>query len=201
MGQYNALQPQIGSLISNYINNPMATVSPYFNLATQSAVRNANVGNQARMSNLTNNMAALGSPNAGLSAFNMSQINNASRANSANTANAFLQGQLGKAQAAIGVQQTGLQAGMGYKPLQTGSTQTQTQSGLGTWLPQVLSGALGAATGFATGGMSSLFKGAAGPASQMANSFLPTPSSGSGFWNNPNAQSLVNPEANMSLPY
>lgn len=46
---------------------------------------------------------------------------------------------------------------LGYRPLQTGSTGTQTQqtSGLGTWLPQVA----GMGLSLATGGMSGMFGG------------------------------------------
>lgn len=145
MGAYNALMPQTASMLQSYMNNPMGVVSPFYNLATQQAVRSANAAGTARMGNITGNMAALGAPNANLAAYKQSQINAGARANTANTANAFLQGNLGKAQAALGVQQAGLSGALNFRPLQTGTTQTETQSGLGTWLPQVIGGAAGMA--------------------------------------------------------
>jgi len=52
----------------------------------------------------------------------------------------------------------GLAMSSAFQPLMTGSNsnfnQTQTQSGLGTWLPQLAGAAIGAGMGFATGGAS-----------------------------------------------
>lgn len=51
---------------------------------------------------------------------------------------------------------------LNYKPLQTGSTNVQQQSGLGTWLGPLVSAGVGAATMGMTGGMSGATSGAFG---------------------------------------
>jgi hypothetical protein len=119
-------------------------------------------------------------------AFNLATRNNSNIMNRAslfggNNIPGFLQNQLGQSQNWLAGQQSqnfnqnllyadqmrqmAMGQALGYRPLQTGATgqQTQSQSGLGTWLPQVAGMALGAATGglgsLAMGATSGLFKG------------------------------------------
>jgi hypothetical protein len=54
-----------------------------------------------------------------------------------------------------------------FQPLQTGQSQTQTKSGLGTWLPQLIGAGLSGLAAVGTGGASLLATGAAGLGSQF----------------------------------
>lgn len=147
MGQYNSLQSGYGGLLQQYMNNPMSAVSGIYNQSGQMAQQNAALLGQSAMSNLTGNQAAAGFGGVNMPAYMASQIAAQNRATSGMQANAFLQNNLARNQAALGVQQFGAsQAGM-YRPLQTGGTQTQTQGGLGSWLPQVAGMGIGAAMG------------------------------------------------------
>lgn len=154
MGQYNKLQNQYGGLLSQYMNNPMGAVSGIYDQSGQMAQQNAAQLGQSGMSNLANNQAASGFGGTNMPAYMQSQIAAQGRATSGMQSNAFLQNNLAKNQAALGVQQFGAsQAGM-YRPLQTGGTQTKQTGGLGSWLPQVAGGALGMAMAGMTGGAS-----------------------------------------------
>jgi hypothetical protein len=81
----------------------------------------------------------------------LEMMQNQSRANSGMRANL---GFLNPMQNAFTAQQNAMQLGSQYRPLQTGGTQTQTQGGLGSWLPQLAGAAIGAAGTAMTGGMS-----------------------------------------------
>jgi len=61
-----------------------------------------------------------------------------------------------------------------YRPLQTGQTQTQQVSGLGSWLPQVVGAGLGAAGAFFGGGMGGS-GGGSSPFSQMPGDYANQP--------------------------
>lgn len=160
MNTFNAFQQPYGQTINQMMSNPLGFVSPIYNLSGQMAQANAAQQGARGMGNLTNNLAASGFSGVNLPAYMQSQINAQGRATSGMQANAFLQNQLAKNQAALGVQQFGASQAGGYRPLQTGNTQTQMQSGLGTWLPQVagmgLSAAMGGFGGM-FGGMSPAF--------------------------------------------
>lgn len=148
---FNALQGPAAGLLQTYMNNPEAAVSPYYNLAIQQGVQQAGLAGQTAMSNITGNMAATGFGGQNMPAFIASQMAAQQRATSGAEANASIQGNLAKQQAALGVQQAGLQGALGYKPLQTGGTQVNQTGGLGSWLPQIIGAGLGAA-GAAFGG-------------------------------------------------
>lgn len=173
MNAFNGLQPQIQSLLQQYMTNPNSVVAPFYNQATQQAQKNAAQLGQSGISNISGNMAASGFGGTNMPAYMASQIATQNRATSGLQSNAFLQGKLGQAGAALGVQQAGLAGAQGYRPLQTGGTQTQSTSGLGTWLPQLAGTAIGAFAG-PLGGM---FKGSGGGAPAPVGA-LPT-----SFWN------------------
>lgn len=97
------------------------------------------------VSNVTNNAAAMGYGTSG-PAFN-SMLNSAGRATGTLQAQGFRGAVASANQRAV----TGLGISSAFQPLMTGSnsnfSQTQSQSGLGTWLPQLAGAALGAAAG------------------------------------------------------
>lgn len=145
LNAFNAMQPQVQALLQQYMNNPLAAVNPIYNLSGQLAQRNAARLGQSAMSNLSNNMATSGFGGVNMPAFMQSQIAAQNRATSGLQANAFLQNQLAKNRAALGVQQFGLSGAQSYHPLVTGGTNVESQSGLGSWLPQVVGAGLGMA--------------------------------------------------------
>ena len=138
MNTFNQLQPQLGSLFQQYMQNPLGVVNPTYNLSGQMAQQNAARLGQSGMQNLQGNMAATGFSGVNLPAYMQSQIAAQGRATSSLEANAFLQNELARNQAAIGVQQFGASGAGSYSPLQTGGTGKESQGGLGTWLPQVI---------------------------------------------------------------
>lgn len=100
-----------------------------------------------------------------MGAFNQSMLASAGRQQSGQVAGAYQN-------ALLGAQQLQLQAtqqAQGYNPLQTGQTQTQTKSGLGTWLPQVAGMAIQAGMGAMTGGASLAAKAGSSAASAGMN--------------------------------
>jgi hypothetical protein len=177
MNTFQNLNSSFGNAISGEINNP------YNNMAFNTQLQMQNKSNAAQGASQTQalqqRMQAMGqNPNSPLYA---SQLNKQMRQQSGNNANSYnnllLQAQ-NLRQNAIG------QAGA-YKPLQTGQNTQQTQSGLGTWLPQVAGAALGAATG----GMSGMFTGA--PQGSLG---------GSGFFSGAaqGPQGMMNPNSGVS---
>jgi hypothetical protein len=171
MNAFNALQPQVQNLLQQYMNNPNAVVSPFYDLATQAAQRQANVLGANMNANVTGNLAASGFGGTNLPAFLSSQIAANNRAASGMRSNAFLQGQLGKAGAALGVQQMGLSGASAYRPLQTGGKTTETQGGLGSWLPQLAGAGLGLA-GMAFGGGAGAFPAASSMGQNAFGNFV-----------------------------
>lgn len=157
MNAYNAMQPQIQSGWSSLQSNPLS--NPYVQAAYTGAMGQAGQQGQNMMSNI--GQAASG----GFGGMNTP---------------GFLQAQQGQAQRATsGLQQQAFTNAMGqgagqeasilggmqnYQPLKTGGTQVTSQSGLGTWLPQ-LAGTLGGAALGAFNPMS-LFGGAGQPSGQ-----------------------------------
>lgn len=159
MDTYNGMQSGISSNLQDFMKNPLQ--SSFFNTQMQMAQR----GNQQRMQ--SQNQALLQNSAAGgftgnLPAFMQSQLAQNSRQLSANNSNSSNNLLLGANQLRFGA----TQSAMGYKPLQTGSNQTQSQGGIGSWLAPIASMAIGAATGGMMGGGgggglgSSFFKGA-----------------------------------------
>jgi hypothetical protein len=162
MANYNAFQGLTGGILSNWATNPYGNAQFSQNLS-----QNMGMANQSNMNAISNSM----------SQFNMTGMNNApsgartqlmsslGRFGSANNANAFYQ-----AVNTANNRQTGAVGQMSsFQPLQTGGTTTQQTSGLGTWLPQLLGAAGGAALGVATGGLSTLAGGMANSAGFMGS--------------------------------
>jgi hypothetical protein len=154
MGTFQGLNKQFGSAISEEISNPYS--NPFFNLQQQRGTQMINAQNASGNQALLQRAQALGidprSPQF------MQMMNQQSRSNQGNMSNLNSDLML---QATQMRQQAIGQAG-GYRPLQTGGTQTQTQSGLGTWLPQVAGMAIKGGMMAATGGMSGLMGGGGG---------------------------------------
>lgn len=150
MGTYQSLQPGIQKNMANDMQlDP--TKSSTFNLGLQNALNSNALLKQRAASNLTGNMAASGF--AGNSnAFQQAQLNRMGRAGSSMDAQSTNQNFLNYDM--LRRQATG--QSMNYRPLQTGQTgqSTQTTSGLGTWLPQVIGAGAQIGMGIATGGAS-----------------------------------------------
>lgn len=184
MTAYNTFMGGVTPYLQTALNNPMTLLNPLYGQVTQQAVKAAGQSGQTAMGNITGNMAAAGFGGQNLPAFLQSQINAQNRATSGNVANAFLGSQLQKLAAAQQLQSSAASTMAGFRPLQTGQTSTQTQSGLGTWLPMVAGAGLSA---LMPGGLlAGAFKGGAFPAASSmgqnmmgnfvspGNSLLPT---------------------------
>lgn len=148
MNAFNTMTPQMQSNLSEFMKDP--TQQAGFNLALAQQMKGVQTTGQRTVNNLFANMKAGGFGGGNMNAYQGSMLGMAGRQNSANASNAFTQNYLGFKQNQF--QATGMAEG--YKPLQTGSTTTETTSGLGTWLPQVAGAALQGAAAFATGGAS-----------------------------------------------
>ena len=176
LSTYNALLPGWQSNMQQYMTNPLQ--STFFNQRQQLSNMNNQQMNQTANSNVLQRANRLASGDT--SAFINSQLNQNSRALSANNANSFL----GNLMYSSGVQQQATNAAMNYRPLQTGGSskgsmtgtmhgsQVETTGGLGTWLPQLAGAAIGGLTGglggLVGGATSGLFRG--GDPSALSNS-------------------------------
>lgn len=154
MGVFGGLNKSFGSAIQGEIDNPYGNA--FFNLQQARGNEAVNAQNASAQQSMMQRAQALGiNPNSPLFA---SMMNQSSRFNmgrqSDMQSNLMLQA-ANMRQGAIGM------AGS-YRPLQTGQTQTQEQSGLGSWLPQLAGGALGMAGKFMGGGMGAFGKGGGG---------------------------------------
>jgi hypothetical protein len=177
--QYQSATSTALPILQDYASNPFNNA--FFNLSNQMGQKNASdLGSQAIQavsSQLTQRGINDNSPAA------VATMQRQMRMNSGLKANAFLntmsQAQLNQWNA------LGLMTN--FRPLQTGSsgtssgqsnsTQVQQTGGLGTWLPQVVGGALGAVGGMASGGM----LGGGGFAKTMGSAFgsgAPAPTMG-----------------------
>lgn len=151
MDTYNSLQSGFGNSVNSYMNNPFS--NPFFQTQQQMGYKQADMQNQSNMSNITRNLGMNGMASNSPAAMEM--MNNQMRSGTNQRANL---GFLNPVNNAFTAQQNAMGMAGSYKPLQTG--QTQTQSGLGTWLPQVagmgisaLTGAFGIPGGAAGGAM------------------------------------------------
>lgn len=154
---------QLNPFVSSMMSNPFS--SPFYNLNIQQQTKAANSLSQRTGQNALQNfgMQNLGLQGSGLMNSLLakagrygSQLQYQGFTNAANNAqsNMWNAAQLG--------------SNFFGNPLVTGGQQTQTTSGLGTWLPQVLGAAAGIATGgFGGGGLSSLFGGGGGGTSGL----------------------------------
>ena len=143
------------------------TQSPVFNMALNYAMKNAHSVAGRNFSNMATNFLQ-GGGGANLNAFNLSQLNNANRFASKLQSDAYTTNYINfdTMRRQMQMQATGI------RPLQTGSTQVQQTSGLGTWLPQVAGMAVGAALTPFTGGTSLLGSLAAKGGGLAGNSIL-----------------------------
>jgi hypothetical protein len=150
MSSYHDLIQQGGGILQQNINNPQG--NPFFSGMQQRG--NTAIGRQT--GSLTGqqgqNSAALGTNLMNPSAYNASQTTANQRFGTAAAGQMAQSLNMGALQA----RQNSILSAMNFRPLQTGGTQTQTQSGLGTWLPQVASFGMGAALAPFTGGTSML---------------------------------------------
>lgn len=151
MDTFNSFQPSFRNNMMDFMNDPLK--SSFFNTQYQMAQKQNQASYGAGNSAMMQNLAAGGSVG-NVPAYMQSNLLRNQRALSGANSNSFNNLLLGANQLRFGATQN---AGS-YRPLQTGSTQTQQQSGLGSWLPQVAGAALGIAGGFATGGASSFGK-------------------------------------------
>jgi hypothetical protein len=165
--QYNSFWSMASPILNSLIQNPYANSNYNLNLAqaTQAAQKSGTMATQNALSNMT---ASGMNMNSGVGASLMSQ-------GSRYTSNLNYQGFLAAANQAQSNQWNAMGVQAGKQPLSLGGTTNQTTSGLGSWLPQVASLALGAATG----GMSLAAQGAAGATNSLMGSsaLASTPSS------------------------
>lgn len=149
MNTFSGLTSALGSALPGFMNNPFGTQQ--FKMGQQLGTSQANNMNQTATNGLVNNMIGSGMAGGASNPAATEMLQNQNRANTSNTANlGFIQ----PTQNALQMQQNAIGTAAGYKPLQTGGTNTQSTQGLGTWLPQLLGGGLGMLGNIATGGLS-----------------------------------------------
>lgn len=143
MNAFNSLQPNISSTWNDFLKNPGKLQNLFMQ---QSNNATGQIGNRMN-NNLFANARAGGFGGGNLPAFLQAGLARNSRAVGGMQANNFLnsmfQTQNLRLQAASGAQ--------GYRPLQTGQNSTETTSGTGTWLPQVVGAGIGLASSFIPG--------------------------------------------------
>jgi hypothetical protein len=129
MGVFNQFQPQLGQAIGSQITNPYASM--FFN--TQLGMGQQQLGMQGATANQAMLQRFQGQGMAANSPFLMGQMGMSQRQGMTGQSNLFggLLGQAGQ------MRQAGIGMAGQYRPLQTGGQQTQSVSGLGSWLPQV----------------------------------------------------------------
>lgn len=149
-GVYDQLIKGGGNVLSGYMNSPLS--NPAYNLGAAQSQKGAQQAGANNMASLNQNMLTSGMSGQAGAGFKQAQMAQTGRANQAMSSQANVSNVL----AALQRQMTAAGTGLSFSPQLTGSTskQTQTQSGLGTWLPQLLSGIAGAGMGAMTGGMS-----------------------------------------------
>lgn len=153
MSRYQGAQNTLMSTWSPMVSNPFN--NSQYNMGLQMQTNTANqLGMNAVQNAMRNfNMAGTGDLTGGARASLLSGL-------SRQTSNLRQQGFMSNFQTAIGQQQFGTNVLGNMQPLQTGNTQVQKTSGLGTWLPQLIGAGLGFATGMGGGGgLGSLFGG------------------------------------------
>jgi hypothetical protein len=141
MNAYQSLQAPIRQGLMQDMSDPWTAMGGNAQLA---AGNNSVFGaSQANNTNTVNNLTQRGiSANSGIFA---QQLQNSRNANASQQNNMYNNLLLSSQQFA----QSAATAAGQYQPLQTGGTQTQTNSGLGTWLAPVVGAGLNIAKGFA----------------------------------------------------
>lgn len=181
MAAYNQLVPQATSTLGNFMQNPLQ--ANYFKTMFGMGSNQINQQQSGIMATLMNNMKQFGGGmGGGTNPFLMSQLSQSGRSASGQKSNLFG----GLLQQAIGNQMNAANIGSSFKPLQTGTTQQM--SGLGTWLPQVISGVMGAVSGGLTGGVG----GALGAFGSQGLG-MPSPMPSSANYGNPMAPNINSP--------
>jgi len=191
-GLYDQLTSGAGNILSQYMTNPFG--NGFFNLGQGMGQAAAQKQGATMKNALAQNMKVSGiGGNAG-NAFQLGQLGRIGRSTSAMGASSTMSNVLN----ALNRQMTASQMGLSFNPLLTGEKgQTvQQQSGLGTWLPQLLGAGIGAASSFATGGMKGAMKGMGGASS----AFSPASSVFSGGLNPGLQSSLYNQGFNVAAP-
>lgn len=149
---YNQLVSGGGNVLKGYINDPFGNA--FYNLGagqSQRGAQQAGANNMAALRQLMRTSGFGGQAGAGFSAAQQARTGRANSAMSsqANTSNVL---------AALQRQMMAAGTGLSFSPQLTGQTgnfsQTSQTSGLGTWLPQLMSGAISAGMGAMTGGAS-----------------------------------------------
>lgn len=138
MDTFNAFQGGYRNNIQDFMNNPLQ--SSFFNTQLQMANKQNAAAFGANNQTMLQNQAA-GGATGNVNAFTQSNLLRNQRALSGANAGSFNNLLLGANQLRFGA----TQAAGSYRPFQTGQTQTKTQSGLGSWLPQVAGAGLGLA--------------------------------------------------------
>ncbi len=156
MANYSSWMSQLQPMLSGMMSNPFG--SPSFNMNLQQQTKAANALSQR---NMQNGMQSFGGQGLGTTggAFQslLSKMGRyGSNVQMQGYQNAFNQAQTNQWNAAT------LGSNVFGNPLVTGNTQTQKTSGLGTWLPQLLSGGISALMG----GLSGMGGGGGGASTQ-----------------------------------
>lgn len=194
MNAYTGLQPNIASNWQNDMQlDPRK--SSTFNLALQNAFNGNQRQVQNQMGNMFSNMRT-GGFNGNMNAYTQSQLGRIGRfgagLNAQSTNQNFLNYDMMRRQATA--------QAAGYRPLQTGATNTQQTSGLGTWLPQVIGAGASIAAGAMTGGMSGALGGLSGSGGSMMGKGAGAPTTFGDFNNSPYMGGMIQ-NYNGSSPY
>src|SRR5258708_3082971 len=146
MGVFQGLTSTYGKSIQDLIQNPYSNMmfNTQMGMGNQALQTQEASGNQAMLQRAQ----AMGiNPSSPMFQQMMAQQQRGGQGRQSDMFNNLLLQASQLRQGAIG------QAGA-YRPMQTGSTEEKKQSGLGTWLPQLIGAGLGAAGGAMTGGLS-----------------------------------------------
>jgi len=149
LNAYNAFQPQIMSQLMQMAQNPLGNSYFQHQLAQQQSA--AQQISQRSQSNSLQNLRTGGGVLSNSGGVAASLINRNQMQGSALQSNAFNSAM----NSALQNRNMALMSMESYQPLQTGSTSTQSTSGLGTWLPQVA----GMAMNMAAPGLGSMMGG------------------------------------------
>jgi hypothetical protein len=156
-GIYDLLTKAGSGQLLQQIQNPFG--NPAYQLGLGQSQKAAGQAGQNLMKTLQQNQKVSGLFGNGGNAFQMAQQGKIGRTTAGLQSNANIQNIMN----AFARQQGSIAQAMSFNPLMTGeksnSQQTQTTSGVGSWLPQVAGMAMQAGLGMATGGASMAFPG------------------------------------------
>lgn len=142
-GIYNQLTSGAGNVLGQYINTPLG--NPAYNLGASQSQKGAQQAGGANMAAMMQNMQSSGMNGQAGAGFKQAQQAQTGRVTSATSSQANTQNVLSALQRQMGAIGTGLS----YSPQLMGQSgnfnQNQTQIGLGSFLPQLISSGLMAA--------------------------------------------------------